>query len=58
MIGVKNLDGILGTDIFCKEGLLSAAAARLGLTAVITVIGLITAPLVFFCNAGPMKLEN
>ena len=27
MIGVKNLDGMLGTDIFYNDGLLTAAAA-------------------------------
>ena len=45
MIGVRNLDGMLGTDIFCKLGLLTAAAARPGEIGLITVIGLMTAPL-------------
>ena len=45
MIGVKNREGILGTDIFCKLGLLIAAAARPGAMGLMTVNGLITAPL-------------
>jgi hypothetical protein len=48
MIGVRNREGILGTDIFCKDGFVAAAAALLGATAVSTVIGLITVPLTFF----------
>ena len=45
MIGVKNLDGMLGTDIFYNDGLLTAAAARPGEIGLITVNGLMTAPL-------------
>ena len=48
MIGVKKRDGMLGTDIFCKEGFVAAAAALLGATAVSTVIGLMIVPLTFF----------
>ena len=44
MTGVKKREGMLGTDIFCKLGLETAAAARPGETAWITVIGLIIAP--------------
>ena len=57
MIGVKNLDGMLGTDIFCNEGLLCAAAARLGETAVMTVVGLIIGPLVFLDKLCPTKAD-
>lgn len=41
--GVRNLLGILGTDIFYRLGLLAAAAALPGETAYSTEIGLITA---------------
>ena len=44
IIGVRKRDGMLGTDIFCKLGLLTAAAALPGETAFITVMGLIPAP--------------
>lgn len=44
MIGVRKRDGMLGTDIFCRLGLETAAIARPVDTAVITVIGLIIAP--------------
>jgi len=39
MIGVRNRDGILGTDIFYKLGLLTAAAALPGAIGLITVKG-------------------
>jgi hypothetical protein len=39
------LDGIVGTDIFCKAGLLLAAFALLGDTDEITVVGFIIIPL-------------
>ena len=42
--GVKNREGILGTDIFCRLGLLTAAAALPEATAWTTVIGFIMAP--------------
>ena len=45
MIGVKNLEGMLGTDIFWSDGFVIAAAARLGAIVVKTVIGLIMEPL-------------
>ena len=45
MIGVRNRDGMLGTDIFWRDGFVKAAAARLGATVVKTVIGLISEPL-------------
>ena len=41
-MGVKNLDGIEGTDIFCKAGLLTTAMALPGLMGESTVTGLIT----------------
>lgn len=44
MTGIKKREGILGTDIFCKLGLETTAAARPGETALTTVIGLIMAP--------------
>lgn len=44
MTGVKNFDGMLGTDIFCKLGLDTAAIARPGETLVTTVIGFMIAP--------------
>ena len=44
MIGVRKRDGILGTDIFYKLGLLMAAAARPGEIGLITVKGCITEP--------------
>ena len=40
-MGVKKRDGIEGTDIFCKLGLLAAAAARPGAIGLTTVIGFI-----------------
>ena len=46
MTGVKNLDGMLGTDIFYRLGLLAAAAALPGETACKTDIGLMMLPLV------------
>ena len=51
IIGVKNLDGILGTDIFWSDGFVSAAAALLGAIVVMTVIGLI-----FPLELAPSKL--
>ena len=42
IIGVRKREGILGTDIFCKLGLLMAALARPGATGLTTVNGLIT----------------
>ena len=50
MIGVRKREGILGTDIFCRLGLLIAAAALPGATGLMTVIGLIVAPLGLFCG--------
>ena len=44
MTGVRNRDGMLGTDIFCNDGLETAAIARPGETAFTTVMGLIMAP--------------
>ena len=44
MIGVRKREGMLGTDIFCRLGLLTTAAARPGDTACTTVIGLMMAP--------------
>ena len=42
MIGVRKREGMLGTDIFCRLGLLMAALARPGATGLTTVSGLIT----------------
>ena len=44
MTGVMNLDGILGTDIFCKLGFEMMAAALPGEMAWFTVMGLNMAP--------------
>lgn len=57
MIGVRNLDGILGTDIFCKLGLLTAAAARPGAIGLITVKGFITVPLFGLPRAGVLNAD-
>ena len=48
MTGVKKRDGIDGTDIFCKLGFETTAAARPGDTALTTVTGLMIAPEVLF----------
>ena len=50
MIGVKNRDGMLGTDIFYKLGLLMAAAARPGEIGLITVRGCMTEPRIGVLN--------
>ena len=55
-MGVKKRDGILGTDIFCKLGLLTAAAARPGDMGLTTVNGLITVPL-GLPRYGVLKLD-
>ena len=44
MTGIRKRDGILGTDIFCKLGFETTAAARPGDIAFTTVIGLMMAP--------------
>ena len=59
MIGVKKREGMDGTDIFCRLGLLTAAAARPGETGESTVIGLITPwrPLGLLLRAGVTKSD-
>ena len=44
MTGVRKRDGMLGTDIFCKLGFDTTAAARPAPTAFTTVTGYIMAP--------------
>ena len=53
IIGVRKREGILGTDIFCKLGLLMAALARPGATGLTTVNGLITIEGLLFIFGDP-----